>query len=501
MKYSIDNYIGKEVKRTSFLLKKANREYHFLFGVIERLEDDAAENVLGQKQSKTYCDEKADGKKDKIFVETDFVTLDQTTAQEPWKCYVVDGKNIKVEGKGYQWKDKGENKTIPSNRDEKTELMVMVPDCRCSAFVKYCKPQEPSDAVKTVLDSDSLREQLKSLSERVLGYDLNIHKSFLGGFMLVCYNPIFKDIDFIEDAQEAGVYIRVNYRGEQRPPLHICIRGLSREGDVMGVKDCWLQGEFLNHLPFRTRYPLLEIMVLDKDGDVLDNFKNLTFIHSIQLGMRVKSKDVALLDENGNVVRKVEKFSNERPLTIGSKINKDSVWDSSQEFEYEKLERSLDFVFFDGEKEKTGQNRQKARECVERILNQTQNVCYICDSYFNVKTLCQFVTPIKVAAVEVRVISSKERLCADDKEKLKQKAEEMRLKDISNVHCRLLKGDKSALHDRFIVADDKVWMLGCSLNEFGERATTLIRVPSRYSKKLIEWAENYWNNDDLTETL
>lgn len=501
MKYSIDNYIGQEVKRTSFLLKKSNGEYHFLFGIIERLEDDAAENVLGQKQSKTYCDEKADGKKDKIYVETDFVTLDQTTANEPWECYVVDGRNIKVEGNGYQWKDNGESKKIPSNRDEKTELMVMVPDRRCSAFVKYCKPQDPSNAVKTVFDSDGLKEQLKNLSERVLGYDLNVHKGYLGCFMLVCYNPIFKDIDFIEDAHESGVYVRVNYRGEQRPSLHICIQGLSREGDVLGIDDCWLRGEFLNRIRFKTRYPLLEIVVLDKDGDVLDGFKNLIFIHSIQLGMNVKSKDVALLDENGNVVRTVEKFSNESPSTIGAKINEESIWDSSQEFEYEKLERSLDFVFFDGEKDKTDQNRQKARECVERILNQTQNICYICDSYFNVKTLCQFVAPIKVAAVEVRVISSKERLGADDKEKLKQKAEEMRLKDISNVHCRLLKGEKSALHDRFIVADDKVWMLGCSLNEFGERATTLIRVPSRYSKKLIEWAENYWVNDDLTEAL
>lgn len=501
MKYSIENNIGQEVKRTSFLLKRADGEYHFLFGIIERLEDDAPENVLRQKQSKTYCDEKADGKKDKIFVETDFVTLDQTTVNEPWKCYVVDGTNIKVDGKGYQWKNNGENNVIPSNRDEKTELMVMVPDRRCSAFVKYCKPQEPSDAMKTVLDSDGLKEQLKSLSERLLGYDLNIHKCFLDCFMLVCYNPICKDIGFIEDAQEAGVYIRVNYRGEQRPPLHIRVQGLSREGDVLGIEDFWFQGEFLNRMRFKKRYPLLEIVVLDEDGDVLDNFKNLTFIHSIQLGMSVKSKDVALLDENSNVVRVVEKFSKERPSTIGAKIEEESVWDNSQEFEYEKLERSLDFVFFDGEKEKTDQNRQKARGCVERILNQTQNVCYICDSYFNVKTLCQFVAPIKFAAVEVRVLSSKERLGADDKEKLKQKAEEMRVKDISNVHCRLLKGEKSALHDRFIVADDKVWMLGCSLNEFGERATTLIRVPSRYSKRLIEWAENYWNNDDLTEAL
>lgn len=60
---------------------------------------------------------------------------------------------------------------------------------------------------------------------------------------------------------------------------------------------------------------------------------------------------------------------------------------------------------------------------------------------------------------------------------------------------------KAALHDRFIIADEKMWMLGCSLNEFGVRATTLIRVPQAYANKMIITAEHWWNNEKLTEIL
>lgn len=77
----------------------------------------------------------------------------------------------------------------------------------------------------------------------------------------------------------------------------------------------------------------------------------------------------------------------------------------------------------------------------------------------------------------------------------------MHTEDFANIECRVLTGKKAELHDRFIVADDNVWMLGCSLNEFGSRATTLIRVPKDYRKKLIDRAELWWNDNNLTENI
>ena len=69
------------------------------------------------------------------------------------------------------------------------------------------------------------------------------------------------------------------------------------------------------------------------------------------------------------------------------------------------------------------------------------------------------------------------------------------------MSCRLLRGEKAALHDRFLVADDQVWLVGCSLDEIGKRATTISRVPADYSKKILNRIEEWWNNDELSEKI
>ena len=121
--------------------------------------------------------------------------------------------------------------------------------------------------------------------------------------------------------------------------------------------------------------------------------------------------------------------------------------------------------------------------------------------YFTVKTLVRFVMPVKLANVEVRILSSKEELKAQDITDLKEGCEAMIEKDVVNVSCRLLRGEKAALHDRFLVADDQVWLVGCSLDEIGKRATTISRVPADYSKKILNRIEEWWNNDELSEKI
>ena len=90
---------------------------------------------------------------------------------------------------------------------------------------------------------------------------------------------------------------------------------------------------------------------------------------------------------------------------------------------------------------------------------------------------------------------------ADDIEQLKRGCKALRDANISNVHCRLLRGEKAALHDRYLVADKKVWFVGCSFDEIGKRATTIGRVPMDYSKKILDRIEEWWENDELSEEI
>ena len=70
----------------------------------------------------------------------------------------------------------------------------------------------------------------------------------------------------------------------------------------------------------------------------------------------------------------------------------------------------------------------------------------------------------------------------------------------SKVKCRVMRG-QSDLHDRFLVVDNNVWILGTSLNNFGERATTIAMVPEESRAKIISKVDSWWFDDTITEDL
>lgn len=65
---------------------------------------------------------------------------------------------------------------------------------------------------------------------------------------------------------------------------------------------------------------------------------------------------------------------------------------------------------------------------------------------------------------------------------------------LQKIDCRILRGSPSPLHDRFIVVDDRVYLLGSSLNEFGNRTTTIIKVPA--PDELIRQAQTWWEDEE-----
>jgi hypothetical protein len=46
-----------------------------------------------------------------------------------------------------------------------------------------------------------------------------------------------------------------------------------------------------------------------------------------------------------------------------------------------------------------------------------------------------------------------------------------------NIEIKVMPGQKSPVHDRFLIVDATVWILGASLNEFGSRGSMLMKLP------------------------
>ena len=496
-------YISQQVRRIVFSLRRSSGAYVHIFSILEKIEEDMQDyDAFSPNQGKEFNDfkESAPGNEDKIYLTVDRITITKTLFDKPWENY-YSGKYLLLPcSENYRWPaEENQWRILPSDENNKTELKSILPRRTCPSYVRYCIPTEEPEIINHILTTEKLKQQLKELSERNLGYDLTVNKNLLGGFFFLTYNSIYRKIDFMEKETRDGIYCRINYKGNGQPLNVICTRRANDEG-VVGIDQFPLDGNSnLYELKFKGPFHSLEVNILDKEGDLIDFYNRLVFIHSINFDMRLGNQEVHVLDEDGKIIKTVQKFTESGRTVIGDNDPTKGLLDSSPEYAYREFEKALDFVFYDGDKTFQKENLEKSTADVIRILNAAHDRIYICDTFFDVKALGRFVLPMESKNVPIRILSGKKELKSDGKRvKLLRAINEMNGKGISNITCRLLTGQKAELHDRFIVADDQVWMLGCSLNEFGNRATTLIRVPKNYRRKLVERAEEWWKDENMT---
>lgn len=499
--YSIEKYIGEKVRRISFLVKREDDgQYHHLMSVVEYLFPDMQDYDDFRFQNKgEYIDfvKEADGDKDKVFFVVDFPVLTEEFLKKPISNYTIGGDKVLgwTNDDGLcSWKHKMPV-IVPLHQDSKGSLAYILPKRKVSAFVNVFQPTQAPKLDYRITD------QLKRLSNKHLGRDFTLYPEYIGTCITVCYNPIYHSLDFTEDATDSGIYVRVDYREESKKILSFKFRTYFEDDSF---KDIGLvpsiESAFLSHFDLPKTFRRLDIEVYDANNRLIDYYEKVVFLHGIVVDMHVKSKEVHIVDENGETTKVIDKFAGEK-FTIGNSKADETELKVAPEISYQHTENSLDFIFFDGDKEHMKENESKAEKSVMRILNTANKCCYICDMYFTVETLKRFVMPIQLENVEIRILSSKEMLKAVDIKQLKQGCKALRDANISNVHCRLLRGEKAALHDRYLVADEKVWFVGCSFDEIGKRATTIGRVPTDYSKKILDRIEEWWGNDELSEEI
>lgn len=505
--YGISDYIGEKVRRIVINIRDSKGKYYQLFTIYEHLERDMQDiNDFPPTHNNRYFDRVRSQKgKDSVYLVVDYVELTKDMVESPWKSLQIGPDKIRCFSDQYEWRTGSALGSFvePLHDDEKSEVAYLLPNRHCSAFVNYCFPSDKSELNK-LCSTERIRSQVKELSLRNLGFDLLEHSQFIGSFIYVAYNPIYKQLDLRKEPIGNSVFVRTCYRTGRKDNLefNFVLKDKERR-QINQIKYC-NDGNFLCMFQMPNKYHHLELTVRDESGNVVDFHPCIVFIEKIQVDMQIKTAEVHVKDQSGKTVKVIDKFVSESPIIIGKNPQTSSIWDFSPEYSYKKLEDALDFVFFDGDTTEEGKksNQDKAFACIGRILDSARKRIMICDVYFDEKALELYVLPVKLQGIQIKILSSKEGLSQDDKrQKLKAGIEGFNGKKIANVECRLLKGEKPILHDRFIIADDNVWMLGCSLNEFSVRATSLIRVPKEYRKKIIERAEVWWSNIDISDEI
>lgn len=247
---------------------------------------------------------------------------------------------------------------------------------------------------------------------------------------------------------------------------------------------------------------MFQLRLYDNNGFLLENHSGAWANFAFNMQIQTAQLNLNVNRGGKKEVIKIPKYASERPSTVGTYDHSLSRFlkGKQQLRELALLEDSGDFIFLSGEnKEK---DREQAREAVSKHLNKASKVCMMLDPYFGAGDLF-YVYLIRNASIPVQIITSaaflKKNAIGPKGGKMRQGIlldralkKFRRAVPFQNVEIKVLPGKDSPLHDRYLVVDDTVYLLGSSLNEFGSRATTLIKVP--HPLPMIEKAKQWWGD-------
>lgn len=141
------------------------------------------------------------------------------------------------------------------------------------------------------------------------------------------------------------------------------------------------------------------------------------------------------------------------------------------------------------------------------LIKGTATGAWIVDPYFDETELGRFALAVGHTAAPIKILTSAEGLRTNAKRDsvpagarlgARARAVTQGAAAQKRIEIRVMTGVRPDVHDRFLMVDEALWLLGSSLNEFGSRGTMLVAVPDprAVSEKIQEAWERAIALDD-----
>jgi len=367
------------------------------------------------------------------------------------------------------------------------------------------------DRQKNWLDAFTLKQREKLfakgglLTKRYLGFDISILHEHGGNIYLCGCNPYLRRFNnsLLDLNQELLVSC------QERAGKSIIGKKLVLE-DVREGNTCFSLELTVSQLRQRIQLPhfpdMLHTKLYDHHGHLIENQAGRWTNFNIQLKMQTSQLNLTVKEGVVKKKLKIPRYSSERPIEVGHFDHSLTSYLKGKQLlrQRAELEKNGQFIFFPG----NPQDKERARSAVAELLNKASKACMLLDPYFGAPDL-YYAYLIQNTSLPIQIISSasflKSKSDGPSGRKMKQAfllrrslAKYKRALPHQIIEVKVLPGGKSPLHDRYIVIDENVYLLGSSFNEFGSRATTLIKVPD--PSPMITQAMNWWK-DTKTKSL
>lgn len=345
------------------------------------------------------------------------------------------------------------------------------------------------------------REKARRWLKEQIPVDIFERPRLLGSIHLVLTNPAFGRISVRmnkEDSTEALIRVQ-QWPGQALTGLQLYVRH-ERPTGPMSIHRVALDQPGLV-LKFAREPYLLSFAIVSETHGLLYDSKPAGAIREVRMSMNVQTRIrrvsvPARSRTRGEQVYTVQVAQPTESTTGHSPLPAALSTLLEDERDFKERKRALEFGqrWFDG-------NVEEAAEFIQGLIQGASRDILIVDAYFGYTELMRYALASRILGAQVRILSSQEYLekvpeegSAETQGSLLLKAlRRAREQDPSlKVEVRVGTGKKAPVHDRFLAVDESVvWLLGSSLNEFGKRGTTSVKLP--HAEPIQQVLRQHWD--------
>lgn len=507
-------------KRTVLLAQNnQTKQWYHIFSTIELLPDDIPPYNIPNKSWRGNIVRAELSSQTGIYsfylMVNEFNNVDQALSSfnEPFINNIFDGKPNLFFNSNFTKEPASESPFIISNNFYSSEGIASIIPKRQSGLFVWTKIDNERITENEFRRSEVSKEMkmMSQLTNDWLGFDIWSKSEHIGNIYLIAPNPYYRDLNISLSTNPIGIFYEFLLRSGIKEVFRI--RLIDKHGNYTTFDKSFIIKDRVGIIEMPHEPHLLEVRVYNSNEDLISFQEPATFIKYLHINTSIKQADFHVEIQDKGVKKEfvVEKFSSEHrsKKTQESHFMPEMYFSNAErKRKHIENEKNRDFIFFNGSKDELEKTNQKAlaKEIIHELINKAENICFLCDPYFNVSDLIDYAFFVRDSGVNIRILNargSKKGVKGINKQvanELQLAIDEYNSKPFQKIECRILKGE-SILHDRFIISDSEVWFLGSSFNEFGNRATCIARVPKSNNEIIIKEIEKWFYNDEYSEPL
>ena len=218
----------------------------------------------------------------------------------------------------------------------------------------------------------------------------------------------------------------------------------------------------------------------DSEYGFIDYTNRASFILGFQLDVIVAAREKRIqFGNNINTVTEYEKVTEISTANTTSADECDESIDADAIPLQEKMTREewKRRKYYEGQRygQKIFQDHEEAKYCIKEIIHNAKNKLILVDPYITINDFFEYALEGTRRGLEVILLTGKDDFKKNQTPELLERVKNLAGQE--NIRILGMTG-RPKIHDRFIMVDDDIWLIGGSLNFIGKRLSVMLKSPN-----------------------